>query len=249
MTVAEKIGQLWQTNGIGSEPTGNADSLVESSSVYELIRQGELGSILNEVNPTTINAMQRVAVEKSRLGIPLIIGRDVIHGYRTVFPIPLGQAASWNPDMVESADAVAAREARSVRHPLDVCADGRHRPRSALGSNCRRLRRRPLSGERMFCRGSARFSRRRSCVARPHRRLRQALLRLRSCGRRPGLQHYGHLAVVDAQRLPAVVSRRGRRRRGDADDLFQRRERRAQLSQCARASATCCANNGDFAVL
>jgi beta-glucosidase len=114
MTLAEKIGQLWQTNGIGSEPTGNADSLVESSSLYELIRQGELGSILNEVNPTTINAMQRVAVEKSQLGIPLIIGRDVIHGYRTVFPIPLGQAASWNPDMVESADAVAACEARSV---------------------------------------------------------------------------------------------------------------------------------------
>jgi beta-glucosidase len=114
MALAEKIGQLWQTNGIGNDPTGNADNLVERSSLYELIRQGQLGSILNEVNPTTINAMQRVAVEKSRLGIPLIIGRDVIHGFRTIFPIPLGQAASWNPELVESADAVAAREARSV---------------------------------------------------------------------------------------------------------------------------------------
>jgi beta-glucosidase len=113
MTLAEKVGQLTQLNGIGGEPTGNADNLVASSALYDRIRSGELGSILNEVNISTLNAMQRVAVDESRLGVPLIIGRDVIHGFRTIFPIPLGQAASWNPELVEAAAAVAAREARS----------------------------------------------------------------------------------------------------------------------------------------
>ena len=114
MTLIEKVGQLQQMNGIGGEPTGNADQLVSSSELYDRIRSGQLGSILNEPNVTTINALQRVAVDESRLGVPLVIGRDVIHGYRTIFPIPLGQAASWNPELVEAASAVAAREARSV---------------------------------------------------------------------------------------------------------------------------------------
>jgi beta-glucosidase len=114
MTLAEKVGQLTQLNGLGGEPTGGADNLVASSALYERIRQGELGSILNERNTSVINALQRVAVKESRLGIPLIFGRDVIHGYRTIFPIPLGQAASWNPELVEGAAAVAARETRSV---------------------------------------------------------------------------------------------------------------------------------------
>ena len=114
MTLAEKIGQLQQLNGIGGEPTGNADRLVESSALYDRIRLGQVGSILNETNVSTVNAMQRVAVKDSRLGVPLVFGRDVIHGYRTIFPIPLGQAASWNPELVEAAAAVAAREARSV---------------------------------------------------------------------------------------------------------------------------------------
>lgn len=91
MTLQEKVGQLSQSNGIGGEPTGNAKNLVADSALYELIRSGQLGSILNEVNKATINEFQRIAVEESRLGIPLIIGRDVIHGFRTIFPIPLGQ--------------------------------------------------------------------------------------------------------------------------------------------------------------
>jgi len=114
MTLVEKVGQLRQTNGIGGEATGDAKNLVAGSELYDLIRNGQLGSILNEINGKTINEFQRVAVEESRLGIPLIIGRDVIHGYRTIFPIPLGQAASWHPELVEQACAVAAREARSA---------------------------------------------------------------------------------------------------------------------------------------
>lgn len=114
MTLTEKVGQLQQLNGIGGAPTGNADHLVAASELYERIRRGEVGSIINETNVATVNALQRVAVKESRLGIPLVFGRDVIHGYRTIFPIPLGQAASWHPELVESAAAAAAREARSV---------------------------------------------------------------------------------------------------------------------------------------
>lgn len=113
MTLEEKVGQMRQTNGIGGEATGDPKNLVADSALYELIRKGQLGSILNEINISTINEFQRLAVEESRLGIPLIIGRDVIHGYRTIFPIPLGQAASWNPELVEQGCAIAAREARS----------------------------------------------------------------------------------------------------------------------------------------
>lgn len=113
MTLEEKVGQLRQTNGIGGDATGDPKNLVAGSELYDLIRNGQLGSVLNEINVKTINEFQRLAVEESRLGIPLIIGRDVIHGYRTIFPIPLGQAASWNSELVELGCKIAAREASS----------------------------------------------------------------------------------------------------------------------------------------
>ncbi len=107
MTMEEKLGQLQQPSGAGQEQK-------------ELARKGRIGSILNltgieDANPAKVtNEYQRAAVEGSRLGIPLIIGRDVIHGHRTVFPIPLGQAASFDPSLVEESAAVAAREAAAV---------------------------------------------------------------------------------------------------------------------------------------
>ncbi len=113
MTLDEKVGQMWQVNGIGGEPTGDVKNLVAGSEVYKLVRQGQLGSVMNQTSVRLTNAIQKVAVEESRLGIPLVFGRDVIHGYRTVFPIPLGQAASWNPELVRQASAAAAAEARS----------------------------------------------------------------------------------------------------------------------------------------
>lgn len=84
MTLDEKIGQLNQINGVGSA----------SPEMVEQVRSGMVGSILNEVDLATVNELQRVAVEESRLGIPLIYARDVIHGFKTIFPIPLGQAAT-----------------------------------------------------------------------------------------------------------------------------------------------------------
>lgn len=103
MTLKEKIGQMNQLTGLGL-----ADDMQAA------IRNGEVGSILNELDLPTTNKLQRIAVEESRLGIPLIFARDVIHGFKTIFPIPLGQAASWNPQIAENGARVAALEASSV---------------------------------------------------------------------------------------------------------------------------------------
>ena len=103
MTLEEKIGQMNQLQGVGY----NEDMVSQ-------IREGAVGSILNDLNPDTINMLQRVAVEETRLGIPLVFARDVIHGFKTIFPIPLGQAAGWNVDLVEQGARIAAYEATSV---------------------------------------------------------------------------------------------------------------------------------------
>ena len=102
MTLDEKIGQM-------SQSTSLATPL--SSSMKDQIRNGRWGSFLNAGSPADRAEAQRIAREESRLGIPLLFGRDVIHGYRTIFPIPLGQAASWDPDLIEQAARIAAREA------------------------------------------------------------------------------------------------------------------------------------------
>jgi len=100
MTLDEKIGQMWQVNG------GHGHD--------EFIKQGKIGSILNDVDPQNINRLQKIAVEESRLGIPLIVARDVIHGFKTIFPIPLAQAATWNPELVKQGSRIAAMEASST---------------------------------------------------------------------------------------------------------------------------------------
>ncbi|MBN1117251.1 MAG: beta-glucosidase BglX [Bacteroidales bacterium] len=99
MTLDEKIGQLIQKNG--------------AAGMDSLVRAGALSSVLNEIDVLAQNQLQRVAMEESRLGIPLIFARDVIHGFNTVLPIPLGQAATWNPDLVKEGAAMSATEARS----------------------------------------------------------------------------------------------------------------------------------------
>lgn len=106
MTIEEKLGQLQQLDG-------------EAGGAYrpehlELARQGRLGSTLNVRGAARVNELQRAAVEESRLGIPIIFAFDVIHGYRTIFPIPLGEAASWDPAAAELSASIAAVEASSA---------------------------------------------------------------------------------------------------------------------------------------
>lgn len=99
MTLEEKLGQM------------NQLSPWDFEDLAKRVRKGEVGSILNVVNPEEVNKIQKIAVEESRLGIPLIVSRDVIHGYKTIFPIPLGQAATFNPEIIKEGARVAAIEA------------------------------------------------------------------------------------------------------------------------------------------
>jgi beta-glucosidase len=102
MTLEEKIGQMVQR------------SWQDTPELRRLIAEGRVGSLLNARGAEATNALQKIAVEKSRLGIPLIVGNDVIHGYKTILPIPLAQAASFDPELVEEAQAMSAREARAA---------------------------------------------------------------------------------------------------------------------------------------
>ncbi len=106
MTLDEKIGQLVQYS-VGS-PTGPGTG---RSGYSEMVAKGQVGSLYNLGSLQSANSYQHEAVEKTRLHIPLLFGLDVIHGYRTVFPVPLGLAATWDPQTVEAASRLAAREA------------------------------------------------------------------------------------------------------------------------------------------
>ena len=106
MTLEEKIGQL-NLPSAGQFTTGQA----ENSDIAKKIEEGLVGGLFNIKSVASINEMQRIAVEKSRLKIPLLFGMDVIHGYETVFPIPLGLSCSWDMDLIEQTARMAAQEA------------------------------------------------------------------------------------------------------------------------------------------
>src|SRR5215510_4595112 len=106
MTLEEKVGQLVQYSA--GQPTGPGTGRTDYN---DMITKGEIGALFNVTTAREINAYQHIAVEQSRLHIPLLFGLDVIHGFRTEFPVPLGLASSWDPDLVEKASRVAAQEA------------------------------------------------------------------------------------------------------------------------------------------
>ncbi len=109
MSQAEKVGQLNQYSY--GTPTGPATG---RSAVEDSIRRGEVGSFLNVTDPALSNRLQRLAMEESRLKIPLIFGLDVIHGYRTIFPVPLALSSTWDAGLVERVSRIAAEEATSA---------------------------------------------------------------------------------------------------------------------------------------
>ena len=128
MTLQEKIGQMNQLSG--------------GANLAEAAAAGQVGSILNCVDPDEINIVQKAAVEQSRLGIPVLVSRDVIHGFHTIFPIPLGQAATFDPEIVEQGARVAAVEATAagIRWTFSPMLDVSRDPRWGR----RRLGRGPL---------------------------------------------------------------------------------------------------------
>jgi beta-glucosidase len=101
MTLQEKAGQLAQYDGISAEHA-------------ELLKKGEVGSLFNVIGAENTNAAQKIALEQSRLKIPVLFGFDVIHGYRTVFPVPIGSASSFDPQLIEQSERVAAKEASAA---------------------------------------------------------------------------------------------------------------------------------------
>jgi len=106
MTLEEKVGQLVQYSA--GQPTGPGTGRTDYD---DMIRKGEVGALFNITTARQVNAFQHVAVEQSRLHIPLLFGLDVIHGFRTEFPVPLGLSSSWNPDLIQQTARVAAQEA------------------------------------------------------------------------------------------------------------------------------------------
>lgn len=113
MTLEEKVGQMNQYNGFW-EVTGPAPKEGDAAKKYEHLRKGWVGSMLTVRGVKEVKAVQKIAVEETRLGIPLIIGFDVIHGYKTLSPIPLAEAASWDLEAIKKSAQVAADEASAV---------------------------------------------------------------------------------------------------------------------------------------
>ncbi len=119
MTPAEKAGQLTQyfyfrLPSTEAEPALGLDVEEQPHTVENALGGAAAGSLLFVTDPAEINRLQRLAIDGNRLGIPALFGFDVIHGLRTIFPVPIAMAASWDPETIERGQAVAAREARAV---------------------------------------------------------------------------------------------------------------------------------------
>ena len=112
MTIEEKAGQLNQLNG--GNFTGPAANDAGQKAKMQMVREGKVGSFLNVTGAIETKAAQKVAVEESRLGIPLLFAFDVIHGYKTIFPIPLAEACSWDIPQIEKNSSIAAKEAAAA---------------------------------------------------------------------------------------------------------------------------------------
>ena len=182
MTLEEKVGQLVQYSA--GQPTGPGTGRTD----YEdMIARGQIGSMLNVREPAEINKYQKIAMEKARLHVPILFGLDVIHGFKTEFPIPLGLASTWDPLIVEKASRVAAMEAsadgiRWTFSPMvDIARDARWgRMAEGAGED-------PFLGSAMaaaYVRGYQGLEAR--CPGQ-HCGLRQTLRWLRRGGRRPRL--------------------------------------------------------------
>ncbi|HWJ47602.1 MAG TPA: glycoside hydrolase family 3 N-terminal domain-containing protein, partial [Candidatus Udaeobacter sp.] len=126
MTTEEKVAQLSQLPGFPIP-----EFIQQVGNPEDVIRKYGAGSVLWVSDPKQINRIQHIAVDESRLHIPILFGLDVIHGYHTIFPSPIAMASSWDPKLVEAAQTVAAREARAAgiawtfAPMLDIARDAR----------------------------------------------------------------------------------------------------------------------------
>ena len=237
MTIEEKVGQMSQSTSM--------DTLTDN--IKQEIRQGRWGSFLNAGSPADRAEAQRIARQESRLHIPLLFGRDVIHGYRTIFPIPLAQAASWDPVLVEQAARTAAREAsaEAIRWTfapmLDIARDPRWgRIAESPGEDPY------LASAHGGCHG-ARFSRHVSRERGFRGSVRQALCGVWSGRRRPRLQQRLDTGIAAYAGVPAAVSGCRGGRRGVVHDGVPYIERRPGHRQQPPVARRFCAANGSTA--
>ncbi len=165
MTLAEKLGQMTMTAS-SYAVTGP----VIAGDSTDAIKAGTIGNLLNMVGAAHVREMQRLAVEESRLGIPLLIGFDVVHGHRTLFPVPLGEASLFDPETWALTARESAKEGGRRRTGDDLRADAGCGARSALGANRRRSWRGSLARRAHRGGEGARLSGRRSLPRRMHSR-------------------------------------------------------------------------------
>ena len=231
LSLEDKIGQLAQIGGA----TWNQGPKPE-----DIIRKGGAGSVLWLNDTKQFNVLQKIAVEESPSKIPLLFALDVIHGYRTIFPVPLAMASSWDPSVAERAQTVAAREARAAGlhwtfgPMLDIARDARWgRIVEGAGED-------PCLGAAMAAAQVRGFQGAVSRRARACRGLRQTLRRLRRGGRRARLRSGLPVRSPVAQRLlPALPGRSEGRRRDVYERLHgpQRCPRQREPLPAARRSA------------
>ena len=211
MTLEEKAGQLslmasaW---GGGAAAALNPPSDTRNfPQQVEEARQGQLTGVFNGNGARMARIMQTAAVKELRLKIPLIFAADIIHGHRTIFPVPLAEVASFEPELARRTAEAAAFEAARRGHRLDLLADGRRRARPALGPRRRRRRRGPAARQPVRGRASARLPGRRPQVERAYARLHQAFRGVRRSGIGPRLQYRRHVRARAARGLSASPTR------------------------------------------
>ena len=179
---------------------------------YEtMIAAGQVGSLLNVTRAEQVNYYQRIAIERSRLHIPLLFGLDVIHGFRTIFPVNLGLSSTWAPALIEETSRAGGRGGRGRRCPMDLFPDGGYCARRPMGTHRREL--------------SARIRTSARCWREPYvrgyqgqdlhdldldSRLRETLRRVWRGGGRARLQHHRDLRALAAPGLSEPVPRHGR---------------------------------------
>ena len=232
---AEKQGIEWKVNNLLRQMT-----LAEKLQQLQLLSDGQItdadakagvGSVFSLTDPAKIDHFQHIAVEQSRLHIPILFAYDTIHGYRTIFPIPLAAASSFDPSVATADYTVAARETATVgiKQIYSPMVDVSHEPR--WGRIAEGAGEDPYLGSVFAAAAGQGRPGHRLLGARQGGHEHQALRCVRSARGRPGVQHHGHVGVAAAQHLPAAVQGRDRRGSRHRDVLVQRDQRRARVRE------------------
>jgi hypothetical protein len=201
MTIEEKAGQLNQLNG--GVFTGPAVNDANQQAKVQMVRESKVGSFLNVTGVKETRNIQKVAVEETRLGIPILFAFDVIHGYKTIFPIPLAEACSWDLPQIEKNSGVAAKK------PLPPAFIG-HSPLCAIsamthaGPRNGRRRRRHLVRRKSCRRPRKRFAGR-SERCKPYPVMRKALCRIWIVRSREGIQQRRRIAQRIMEQIPSAL--------------------------------------------